>query len=171
MRLNHKSVNHSSLNRYSLNQQGPNSMRHMRGSGFLGAKQRGSMLVIAVFVIIVFSLLGLTLTRMLASSSDAIIHEVYGLRALSAARTGVEQAINSAFPLPPAAPSCVATPVTPVDFLPNIKGLENCSYLVGCQSITVTDGATYTYYRFESTGSCQAGKILVSRRINVDALQ
>jgi MSHA biogenesis protein MshP len=135
------------------------------------AKQKGSMLVIALFVIIVFALLGLTMTRLLSSSSDAIIHEVYGLRAFNAARTGIEQAISAAFPLSPNTPSCDAAPVTPVDFHPNIKGLENCSYVVGCQSITVTDGATYTYYRFESTGSCQVGKILVSRRINVDALQ
>jgi MSHA biogenesis protein MshP len=169
--LNHNSLNHIYLNHYSVNQQSPNSMRPMRGSGFLGAKQRGSMLVIAVFVIIVFSLLGLTLTRMLASSSDAIIHEVYGLRALSAARTGVEQAISAAFPLAPEAPSCNAAPVAPVNFNSNIKGLENCSYVAGCEAITVTDGATYTYYRFESTGSCLVGEILVSRRISVDALQ
>ena len=143
----------------------------MCNSHFSGAKQRGSMLVIAIFVIIVFSLLGLTLTRLLASSSDAIIHEVYGLRALNAARTGVEQAISSAFPLHPATPSCSAAPVAPVNFNPNIKGLENCSYQAGCQAITVTDVATYTYYRFESTGSCLVGEILVSRRISVDALQ
>jgi MSHA biogenesis protein MshP len=166
MRLNHNCLNH-----YSLSQQGPNSMRHMRGSGFLGAKQRGSMLVIAVFVIIVFSLLGLTLTRLLVSSSDAIIHEVYGLRALNAARTGVEQAISSAFPLPPAPPSCSAAPVAPVNLNLNIKGLENCAYVAGCEAIIVTDVATYTYYRFESTGSCLVGEILVSRRISVDALQ
>jgi MSHA biogenesis protein MshP len=134
-------------------------------------KQKGSMLVIALFVIIVFALLGLTMTRLLSSSSDAIIHEVYGLRALNAARTGIEQAISATFPLPPNTPSCNAASVTPVDFHPNIKGLENCSYVVDCERITVTDGATYTHYRFESTGSCQVGKILVSRRINVDALQ
>ena len=136
---------------------------------FSPAKQKGSMLVIAVFVIIVFSLLGLTLTRMLASSSDAIIHEVYGLRALNAARAGVEKTISAAFPLS-GSPSCNAAS-TQVDFNANIKGLENCSYLAGCRVISVIDGATYKYYRFESTGSCQAGNILVSRRINVDALQ
>jgi MSHA biogenesis protein MshP len=135
------------------------------------AKQKGSMLVIALFVIIVFALLGLAITRLLSSSSDAIIHEVYGLRAFNAARTGLEQAISAAFPLSPNIPSCDAAPLTPVDFDPNIKGLENCSYVVGCKSITVTDGATYTYFRFESTGSCQADKILVSRRVSVDALQ
>ena len=146
--------------------------RPKNNDNFSPAKQKGSMLVIAVFVIIVFSLLGLTLTKLLASSSDAIIHEVYGQRALNAARSGVEQAISTAFPLSPAISSCNAAPVTPVDFNSNIKGLENCSYLAGCLAITVTDGATsYTYYRFESTGSCQAGNILVSRRINVDALQ
>ena len=39
------------------------------------------------------------------------------------------------------------------------------------ETLQCSDGATYKYYRFESTGSCQAGNILVSRRIKVDALQ
>jgi MSHA biogenesis protein MshP len=143
--------------------------RPKNNDNFSPAKQKGSMLVIAVFVIIVFSLLGLTLTKLLASSSDAIIHEVYGQRALNAARTGVEQTISAAFPLS-GFPSCNPASAS-VNFNANIKGLENCSYLAGCEAITVTDGATYTYYRFESTGSCLVGEIVVSRRISVDALQ
>jgi MSHA biogenesis protein MshP len=129
------------------------------------------MLVIALFVIIVLALLGLTLTKLLSTSSDAIIHEVYGKRALNAARTGVEQMISNAFPFAPDTPSCSVAPASPIDLNPNIKGLANCSYLAGCEVITVTDGATYTYYRFESTGSCQVGNTLVSRNIKVDALQ
>jgi|TARA_B110000240_G_scaffold195005_1_gene243708 MSHA biogenesis protein MshP len=140
-------------------------------ANFSRVKQKGSMLMIALFVIIVFALLGLTLTKLLSSSTDAIIHEVYGQRALNAANAGIEQALSSVFPLSPGTSSCIAAPALPVAFNGNIKGLENCSYVAGCQTINVTDNATYTYYRFESTGSCQAGDIRVSRRINIDGLQ
>ena len=99
--------------------------RPKNNDNFSPAKQKGSMLVIAVFVIIVFSLLGLTLTKLLASSSDAIIHEVYGQRALNAARSGVEQAISAAFPLSSGTASCNAAS-TQVDFNANIKGLSLC---------------------------------------------
>ena len=63
------------------------------------AKQRGSMLVISLFVIIVMALLGLTLSRLLSASSESIIYEVYGQRALNAARAGVEAQIALAFPI------------------------------------------------------------------------
>ena len=79
------------------------------------SEQRGSMLVIALFVIIVMALLGLTLSRLLSSSSDAIIHEVYGQRALNAARAGVEEQIALAFPINGSA-SCSVTSGPTIDF-------------------------------------------------------
>ncbi|MFT4807202.1 MAG: hypothetical protein ACI9LX_000519 [Paraglaciecola sp.] len=39
------------------------------------------------------------------------------------------------------------------------------------ETLQCRDCATYTYHRFENAGSCQVGNILVSRRMNVDALQ
>ena len=48
-------------------------------------------------------------------------------------------------------------------------GLFKCSHVFATDQCD--DGATYIYYHFKSIGSCQAGNMLVSRRINVDALQ
>ena len=62
-------------------------------------KQRGSMLVIALFIIIVLAILGLAMLRMLAASADSVVSEVYGQRALNAARAGVERSIAAAFPV------------------------------------------------------------------------
>jgi MSHA biogenesis protein MshP len=132
-------------------------------------KQSGSMLVIALFVIIVMALLGLTMTRLLSSSSDAVIQEVYGLRALSAARAGVEQQIALAFPLSPAIASCSDTAPVVFNVVP---GLENCQFDAACNALTVTDdGLVQTYFKFTSTGQCSAGDMIVSRTVYVDGMQ
>jgi MSHA biogenesis protein MshP len=126
--------------------------------------QHGSMLVIALFVIIVLALLGLTMTRLLSSSSEAIIHEVLGQRAINAARSGIECAVADKF-----GAGC-ANPAFKV--LSGVAGLENCSYQIAEASPkSITDGVkNFSYLTFTSTGQCRAGKINVSRFVYIDAM-
>ena len=128
------------------------------------AMQRGSMLVIALFVIIVFALLGLTMTRLLSSSSETIIHEVLGQRALNAAKAGVECAVAQEF----------GAGCNYPDFkeFNGIAGLENCSFQVTPVSKLIEDGVKqFTYWTFSSKGQCTAGKINVTRFVYVDAIE
>ena len=125
--------------------------------------QRGSMLVIALFVIIVLALLGLTMTRLLSSSSEAIVHEVLGQRALNAARSGIECAVADEF-----GAGC-SNPI--FNEFNGVVGLENCSYRVTPVSKLIQDGAkTFTYWTFSSTGQCRAGKVNVTRLVYIDAM-
>tara|TARA_R110002167_G_scaffold346001_1_gene556515 strand:+ start:1998 stop:2435 length:438 start_codon:yes stop_codon:yes gene_type:complete len=125
--------------------------------------QRGSMLVIALFVIIVLALLGLTMTRLLSSSSEAIIHEVLGQRALNAARSGIECAVAEEF-----GAGC-SNPI--FKEFSSVAGLENCSYSVAPIAKLIEDGAkTFTFWTFSSTGQCRAGKINVTRFVYIDAM-
>ena len=124
--------------------------------------QQGSMLVIALFVIIVLAMLGLTMTRLLSSSSETIIYEILGQRALNSARSGIECAVASQFGTGCSQPSNKT--------FNNVAGLENCSYTVTTNNKAITDGAkTFTYWTFSSTGQCSAGNIIVSRTVYVDA--
>jgi len=126
--------------------------------------QRGSMLVIALFVIIVLALLGLTMTRLLSSSSETIIYEVLGQRALNAARSGIECAVANEF-------GAVCPHAVPRVFS-GVAGLENCSYNTPLPDrVAITDGAkNFTYLTFTSTGQCTAGKINVTRIVYVDVM-
>jgi len=126
--------------------------------------QRGSMLVIALFVIIVLALLGLTMTRLLSSSSEAIIHEILGQRALNSARAGIECAVADEF-----GAGC-SEPI--FKEFSSVAGLENCSYRVAEDAPkTITDGSkTFSYLTFTSTGQCRAGKINVTRFVYIDAM-
>lgn len=132
-------------------------------------KQRGSMLVIALFVIVIMSLLGLTMVRLLSASADVVIHEVYGTRALQAAQSSLEQQIQIAFPLTQdGAGSCDGT-LRQTDYS-NVSGLENCLAFSSCAQTSGFDGETITHYSFESEGTCSAGKVTASRKLAVDAI-
>jgi MSHA biogenesis protein MshP len=127
------------------------------------ASQKGSMLVIALFVIIVFALLGLTMTRLLSSSSESIIYEVLGQRALNAARSGIECAVTDRF-----GAGCTNSSN---HIFSGVGGLENCSYSVESDSKAIEDGSKeFTYWTYTSTGQCSAGKINVTRVVFVDAM-
>ncbi len=127
--------------------------------------QRGSMLVMAIFVIVVISVLAMAMMRMLSSSSTSIVYEVYGVRALNAARSGLEFSLRDAFPLDDGTPVCLDDSSDWQD-ISGVTGLENCSYLARCTSWEEDE---VTYYRFKSTGQCRINdERLVSRTIEVD---
>lgn len=123
--------------------------------------QRGSMLVIALFVIIVLGLLGLAMTRLLSAASDTVVYEVLGQRALNAARSGINCALAEEF-----GAGCTQT----IDYeFEGIAGLESCSYFVTPVSKTIEDGAKrFTFWTYTSKGQCIAGNLRVTRVVYVD---
>ncbi|KXI30113.1 hypothetical protein [Paraglaciecola hydrolytica] len=131
-------------------------------------KQRGSMLVIALFVIVVLAFLGLTLTKLLSGTNDNVIYEVLGQRAHNAARTGIECRLAEAFPIVGATAYC--STATPPNF-DSVKGFENCRYDSTASTKIVKDGSkSLNYVQFSSTGTCEVGNIVVSRTVYIDAI-
>lgn len=129
--------------------------------------QRGGMLFISVFVIIVLGMLGMTLTNLLATSAETITYEVLGLRALNAAKSGLEVQISLAFPLntsPPQPTVCTDNNQTLVG-----TGFNSCSFNAKCIEETGVGSSGITYYRFSSTGTCTSSGITVNRTVAVDA--
>ncbi|MFT4941926.1 MAG: MSHA biogenesis protein MshP [Paraglaciecola sp.] len=125
--------------------------------------QRGSMLVIALFVIIVFGLLGLTMTRLLSSSSETIIHEVLGQRALNASRAGINCAVAKQL-------GSGCNVLSPFTFV-GVPGLENCLFKYEIGETAVQDGSkNFTHWTFNSEGQCTVGNTNVTRNIYVDAM-
>ncbi|MBL54346.1 MAG: type II secretory pathway protein [Pseudomonadota bacterium] len=134
-------------------------------------KQRGSMLVITLFVILVLAFLGITMINLLSGTSQSVIYEVLGARAKFAAQSGLQRIATSAFPLNSPVAACNAT-VSSSAGLPQGDGLENCQYQAACTTTAITkQNQQYNYYRFVSTGVCQAGDIWVSRTLEMDAFE
>jgi MSHA biogenesis protein MshP len=126
-------------------------------------QQKGSALVIAIVIIVVMSLLGVALVRMLSSSNEAVAYEVIGTRAYTAAQTGAQWQLMRTFPLNNAASECALNVNMP---LADIDGLSNCVITVDCSS---TDYDNVTFYTITSNGQCSAGHVITSRIVEIEA--
>jgi MSHA biogenesis protein MshP len=131
--------------------------------------QQGSALVIAIFVIIVMTLLGLALVRMINASSEAIVYEVLGTRAFQSAQTGLQWTLQQTFPLGDSsnAASCAVVNVAVPPTLTGVDGLAQCWFEHSCTSKPPVDGVTY--YTLESTGQCEDSGVITSRKLEVEA--
>ncbi|WP_286234696.1 pilus assembly PilX family protein [Thalassotalea sediminis] len=128
--------------------------------------QTGSALVIAIFVIVVMSLLGVALVKMLRTSSNTVVYEVLGTRAFQAAQTGMQWQLQQIFPLDNPAQSCPGGNLEPS--IAHIDGLKNCGFKTQCTlNPDVIAGAQY--YTLTSTGSCTIDDVTTSRTVEVQA--
>mgnify|MGYP006166706671 CR=1 FL=1 len=127
-------------------------------------KQRGSALVIAVFVIVVMLALAVGLSRLLISSSETVVYEVQGTRALFAAQSGLELALPKLFPLgAAAATACPANISNPVNF--SDAALNGCSVTVSCSAYPP---AQPEVFRLSSRSECIANEFTTSRSVQVE---
>ncbi len=143
-------------------------------------KEQGSALVIAIFVIIVMSLLGVALIKMLSSTAESVAYEVIGTRAFQTAQTGLQWGLRDRFPLNSNALHCdgvdvstsAASKVSSVSLTPpanidNASGLENCEIItLQCDDFK-HEGVTY--FTLQSTGQCTVADVVTSRTIEVTA--
>ena len=133
-------------------------------------KHQGSSLVIAIFIIVVLSLLGAALVKMMASSQQNVAFEVLGTRAYTAAQTGVQWQLAQLFPVGLGTSSTKkcsdVSHVPPV--INNTSGLKGCNIIspIGCNDF-LHDGVRY--YTVTSIGSCDIDGEVTSRIIEVEA--
>lgn len=142
------------------------------------APQRGSAIMVALFVIVIMALLAVAMGRFLVDSGEKNTVEVRGVRALMAAQSGLEIALYQLFPnrsgaeLPAACSRVAASRAFDKD-----PGLSGCRVSVSCNEIQASQGGeTSTTYRLTSLGTCgtqaQAGAnpdFAVSRTLVAEA--
>ena len=114
--------------------------------------QRGSAILIALFVIVIMALLAAAMGRFLVDSSEKHTVEVRGVRALMAAQSGLEIALYRLYPNGQWQGQQCATS-TSLSFTD--AGLTGCQAIVTCNKVPVSAaGGTQTGYRFSSEGRC-----------------
>lgn len=121
------------------------------------------MLVIALFVIIVLGFLAYAMIQITDNNNRATVIEVYGARALNAANSGIEHALNETL-----GPGNSACPLTPSVGLPSINAFSGCELTITCEQFNVT-ATGFTHFRIESTASCTAGEFVTQRSMAVEA--
>lgn len=134
-------------------------------------RQHGSMIVMALFAIIVLALLAGTLVNMISTSSNSVLYEVYGVRAKNAAQVGIQELAMASFPLGTGPQQCNQVIANSATF-GSISGFQACEFSARCTTTDINfNGEDYRYYRFSSTGSCGLDGVVVSRTLSVDAMQ
>ena len=134
-------------------------------------KQEGSMLVLALFIIIVLAMMGATMVKLVMTTSESALTDNFGLNAKNTAQVGLEMLGMQTFPLNTPIQACNTTINSPSS-MQNIPGLQNCSYTASCTtSDVIKNGVAHYFYRFSSTGTCEIGEQIVSRTLSVEALQ
>jgi MSHA biogenesis protein MshP len=147
------------------------SKKHSKIARKTRLSQSGSMIVMALFAIIVLALLAGTLVSMISSSSNSVLYEVYGVRAKNAAQAGIEELAMTSFPLNIGPQQCNQVIVNAGSFS-TIPGFESCQFSARCSTNDISfNGANYRHYRFNSTGTCGSNEFVVSRTLSLDAMQ
>ncbi|MBV2130463.1 pilus assembly PilX N-terminal domain-containing protein [Arsukibacterium indicum] len=127
--------------------------------------QQGSALVVAVFIIVVMLAIVLALSRILLSSSDSVVYEVQGSRALFAAQSGMELALTELFPRSGASNCSSWT------FNFSTAGLTGCQAQVQCTAQAIASEQLNQLYLLQSTASCNANEFITSRSIELEVRQ
>lgn len=140
-------------------------------------KQRGSMLLISIFILTVMIFLAVSLQDVFSAASRSLAYEVYGTRALSAANAGAELALQKIFYLQGQTPLVFsdvepnpATASLNLD-LSTTEAFAGCSVAVAVSRFTINDAThfyNYTHYRIESTATCIAGDFKTVRTVSVE---
>ncbi|MFM5193330.1 MSHA biogenesis protein MshP [Aeromonas media] len=124
------------------------------------APQRGSAIMIALFVIVIMALLAAAMGRFLVDSGEKNTVEVRGVRALMAAQSGLEIALYRLYPNGQwlaRVSSCtdIEKPKPSLMLSFPDAGLVGCKANISCTTVPVSAaGATQTGYRFTSEGRC-----------------
>ena len=126
--------------------------------------QSGSALVIAIFVLLLGSLILLALARLSTSSGTSLIYEVQGQRSYWLAKSTLELGLVQLFPLNQTAQSCSAVNTAVRSW--NSQDWTGCQSQLTCNESAI-DGKRW--FRLVSTAQCGDGDLLTSRVLSAEA--
>ena len=135
------------------------------------AKQRGSTLTTALFIIVFMGILLAGIMRLINVGGINTAYEVVGLRALQAAHTGIEVGLSRFYPLNSANSTSCATVIASAVTLPSQFGFDNCSVVIACSTRTNVIEGNRDLIQISSTASCTSGDFTTSRKLSIEAIE
>lgn len=141
------------------------------------ASQKGGALAVAIFIIVVMSIIGVAMVRILSDLGRATVSDVYGARAYAAARSGAEVFLTDLFPLNSSTNlnACPAERVSgtppPEQFTESFQalGLNGCEARVACDRLELSAPFSGTHFRIITQGICDTGDTTYSKQIILEA--
>jgi len=137
-------------------------------------RQRGSALVVAIFVIVVLGLLVSVLSQLVRTSSDSTVVEIQGNRAFMAAQSGVQRAMLELYPVGGSFTPCSDGLLADYNSLKIAAPTEQCTARVTCEAYNRSSDPDYdekiaSHFRLESTGTCETGNTITTRKVAIEA--
>lgn len=136
-------------------------------------KQAGSAIVLAIFVILIISMLGAALVSLQRDNAEGTSYEVFASRAYLSAYSASELALVALFPLN--STSADITTCTGAEFSVTLDtssddGFYGCSANYQCQILLPISSASLpTRYKVISTAVCENAQTVTRRQIMVEA--
>lgn len=132
-------------------------------------KQRGFLIPLAAFVVIIMGVLAMTMSRVTSQTGVGATLEGVSTQAFYAAESGAQHAMYQLFfnKFTRAAVDNSCNGMTNVINY-SVTGLTTCSANLSC-TIANDAGNTTSFYTITSTGSCGAGQISAQRIVQVSA--
>lgn len=119
-------------------------------------------MLFAIAIIVVASLLGAAMVRMLRVEQVGVARDVLSTRALLAADSAVQVALYRRFS---SLTACATINGSAVDFA-GIDGLGSCSATISCTAYT-TPATANAYFSLRATGTCGPAGEAASRQVEV----
>lgn len=134
----------------------------------------GGLLPVAIFIIVIMSILGVTMHRLLADAGRSNVTDVYGARADAAARSGAEIMLTQIFPLnavPNATGVCVnrGDALNPQTITFQSQGLVGCQTTIACDVLELEDPYQGLNFRIRAEGRCEVGGSTYSKQLILEA--
>ncbi|KJF94360.1 MshP protein [Photobacterium angustum] len=132
-------------------------------------KQRGSGLMIVLFVIVVMGLMAMVMTKIGTSSQTMTTKEVLGTRAWFTAHSANEVVLTRLFPLESPFQSdsdkCITYTSSEIEKImpPFQKGCQVIKVVCTRKKIRLSSGKTVNEYHLESTATCGSNNVAMTR--------
>lgn len=135
--------------------------------GILKNHQRGVSMVMAIFVIVVLSLLAAAMLRTMSAGSDIVARDILSARAFLTAESGAQLRLSDLFE-----GGAACTSDCPVMAVQTYGGMANSSWLnceATVQCCRIQPGTGEDHYRLISTGRCGPAADQAVRVVEVQA--
>lgn len=133
-------------------------------------KQRGFLMPLALFIVVVMGLLALALARTTTQTSLASAQEFLSLQAFYAAESGAQRGMHELFPPGPIVRAGVngrCEGFSETMSFSGVQGLSSCSAEVSCVCVSCAPTDPTSFYTITSIGRCGSGVIRAERVIKV----
>ena len=122
-------------------------------------RMQGSMLMIAIMVILVFGILTAGMARLLSASGDQVGYEILGSRAWATANSGLEWGL---YKLTRQGSSCATLASTAPAGTLDGSGFPHCQLVLDCTLLALSAGNSTL---LKATGVCDNGELTVQRKV------